>query len=1020
MRRLCLFLVSFLLLGFTSLHGQNVQITGTVTSSEKGEPLIGASVIAKGTSIGAATDANGYYTINVPQNTTILVFSSIGYKNQEVEISSRSIINVVLDPESQEIEEVMVVAYGISKKATFTGSASQLKSGDLTKVSAISVSDALAGLSSGVNVTGGSGQPGATPSIRIRGTGSINSSNEPLYVIDGVAQMQDNLSVSMSASLGALSSLNPSDIATVTVLKDAAAAALYGSRAANGVVLINTKKGAAGKTKFAFKSELGFSDFAVKTLELASPKEALAYKIEGYKNYLTEYEGFDPEDAFLTATEDITGYFSEYDPQRPVSDYDWDNALFRRGAIKNIELSTSGGNDKTLFFASLGYNFSEGVAKGSDFDRISGRLNLDHKVNRYLEFGLNTSLSRMDQNVIPTAGYYYANPLFATRNFLNQLTPIRDVNGNYSKIEGGTMPNLVEENGLNMMRNSVWKNISQGYVQVNIVDGLTLKSTNSFDFSQIYGRRYWSPLSSDGSAYNGYAQNTNKRRTKLTTSNILSYVKTFDKVHNFDALVGFEAEQLTDQAMSMEGKNFPNDNSTTLDVAAKPLTASYGEDGDRMQSILSRMNYNYNNKYYASVSYRTDASSRLGSNNRWGHFYSISGSWRISQEEFLQNAKFINDWKLRASYGVSGTLPTDWVGALGLYSYGKDYNGVPGSTFSQIENKDLRWEKNNNLSFATEMRAFGFLTAEIEYYIRKTDDLLLEVPVSRTTGFNSYWDNVGEMTNQGIELNLTTRNFNTNNFTWETLLNLSHNKNRIDRLDGQDNTDVFPFILREGKSFNSIYLRDWAGVNTANGHGQWYILENEKRVDKDGDGKFDVTENSAFAGKKIVGCGDPLLFGSISNNFSYRGFDLSLMFTFKIGGDSYIDPHVYIFDDGETLNNAVTKEQLKNYWKKPGDRAELPIVSYMNSQRTNNNSSRRLVDGSYLRLKTVSMGYSIPQKYISKAGISNARVYASASNLLTFSKIEGFDPETSARGVILENFDFPPLKTVTFGIQLNF
>ncbi len=1015
-----MFVVLFAMLGLQLAFAQTKQITGTVTSADDGLGIPGVSVIVKGTTIGATTDIDGKYTLsNVPQDADFIVFSFVGLKTVEMP-ANQYVINVVMQSDSKELDEVVVVAYGVSKKASFTGSASQIKSDELTKAPAISVSDAIAGLTSGVNVTGGSGQPGATPSIRIRGIGSINSSNEPLYVIDGVAQMQDNLSVSTSASLGALSSLNPSDIATVTVLKDAAAAALYGSRAANGVVLITTKKGSAGDTKFSFKSELGFSDFAVKTLELASPKEALAYKIEGYKNYLVEYEGFTAEDAMSTATADITGYFSEYDPSRPASDYDWDDALFRRGVTKNIELSASGGSEKTQFFASLGYNYSEGVANGSDFDRISGRLNLDHKANKYLDFGLNTSLSRMEQNVIPTAGYYYANPLFATRTFLNQLTPIKDENGNYTNVEGGKKPNLVKENGLNVMRNGVWKNISQGYVQVNILDGLTFKSTNSFDFTQIYGERYWSPLSKDGLAYNGYAHNTNKRRTKLTTSNILSYAKSFNKVHNLDALVGFEAEQLTDQLMSMEGKNFPNDNSQTLDVAAKPLSASYGEDGDRMQSVLSRVNYNYDNKYYASVSYRTDASSRLGANNRWGHFYSISGSWRISQEEFMQDVKYINDWKLRASYGVNGTLPSDWVGALGLYSYGQDYNGTPGSYYSQIENKDLRWEKNNNLSIATEIRAFGFLSAEIEYYNRKTDDLLLEVPVSRTTGFSSYWDNVGAMTNKGIEVTLTSRNIDKNSFTWETQLNLAHNTNKIDRLDGQDNTDTFPFILREGESFNSIYLRDWAGVNPANGHGQWYILENEKRVDKDGDGKFDVTENASLAAKRIVGCGDPLLFGSITNNFSYKGFDLSFMFTFKVGGDSYIDPHNMIFDDGETLNYAVTKEQLKNYWREPGDNAELPIVSFMNSQHTSYNSSRRLVDGSYLRLKKVTMGYSVPQKFVSKVGIANARVYASASNLFTLSKVEGFDPETSARGVILENFDFPPLKTVTFGIQLNF
>ncbi|MRT91408.1 TonB-dependent receptor [Ancylomarina sp. 16SWW S1-10-2] len=1012
-------IVVLCLIGLQGVLAQSREISGLVTSADDGLSIPGVSVIIKGTTIGTTTDFDGNYTISVDNEGQTLVFSFVGMKTIELPANSDS-INLVMESESIGMDEVMVVAYGTAKKSSFTGSATQIKSDELAKKPVISVGEAIAGMAAGVEVSSGSGQPGSAPSIRVRGIGSINSSNEPLYVIDGVAQTNDNLSLGTSSSLGALSAINPNDIANVTILKDAAAAALYGSRAANGVVLITTKRGKTGKTKFTVKSEMGISDFAVKTLELATPEEAFDYKVLGYKNYLVEYEGMDEAAAATLAKADIGDYFSQYDPTRPDSDYDWDDAMFRQGTTKNVEFSAAGGNEKTKFFASLSYLEADGVAKGSDFSRVAGRLNLDHKATDLIEFGFSSSLSRMKQNVIPTIGYYYVNPLYATRSYLNQLTPIKNTDGSFSDVEGGKKPNLVKENDLNINKNDVWTLTNQGYLQLNLIEGLTFKSTNSMTFTQVYGSKYWAPNSQDGESYNGYAYESNKRRLKLSSSNILNYSTTIDDVHNIDFLVGYEAEKLQDKLLEAEGKNFPNDVKTTLDVASKPLSASFNADGDRMQSILSRFNYNYDNKYYGSISYRTDASSRLGENNRWGSFYSVSGSWRISSESFMEDIDFINDLKLRSSYGVNGTLPTSWVGALGLYDFGANYNDVPGTSYSQIANPDLQWEKNKTFSIATEMRLFDFLNVELEYYHRKTSDLLLQVPVTRTSGFSYYWDNVGEMTNQGLELSVTSHNINNDNFSWNTTLNLAHNKNTIDKLEGGDNVETFPYILREGKSYSSIYLRDWAGVNPTNGHAQWYVLENEKRVDNDNDGESDVTEDSRYAGKKIVGDGNPDLSGSINNSFTYKNFDLSFLITFKIGGDAYIDPYSSVYDDGASLTKAVTKAQLKDYWTTPGESASLPKVVYGSPQNSQYNSSRRLEDASYMRLKSINLGYSLPSEISAIAGLSNIRFYASATNLLTLSKIDDFDPETDSRGTVLSSFDFPPLKTVTFGVQVNF
>jgi len=1022
MKKVLLALSLVVMVGLQALMAQTTNITGTVTDAGDGFPIPGVSVFVKGTTVGTVTQPNGTYSLAVPNDATTIVFSFVGMTTQEVAIEGRTSISVAMQSDAVDVDEVIVVAYGTAKKSSFTGSAAQIKSEELTNRPVVSVADAMAGLATGVEVTSGSGQPGSAAKIRIRGVGSINSSNEPLYVIDGVAQSNDNISLSTTSSLGALSSLNPNDIENVTVLKDAAAAALYGSRAANGVVLITTKRGKAGKTEFSLKSEMGFSDFAVKTLEKASPKEAFDYKVLGYKNLLVEYYGYSEADAQAEAVSEVSNDFSQYDPNRPDSDYDWDDALFRKGATKNVEFSARGGNEKTKFFASLSYLKTEGVAVGSDFDRVSGRLNLDHKANDLIEFGFGTSLSRMQQDVIPTNGYYYVNPMYATNAYLNQLTPIRNTDGSFADVEGGKKPNLVKEGDLTYSKNDVWTTSNQGYLKLNLMKGLSFRSTNSMDFTQIYGSKYWSPISNDGKTYDGYAYESNKRRLKLSTSNVLNYVTTVSNVHNIDVIVGYEAEKLEDKLMYMEGKNLPNNVKTSLDVAAEPLTTYWNCDGDRMQSVLSRFNYNYDNKYYASFSYRTDASSRLGENNRWGHFYSVSGSWRISSESFMDNVEFVDDWKLRASYGVNGTLPDSWTGALGLYEYGSDfnYNGVPGAGYSQIANPDLQWEKNKTFSIATEARLMSIFNVELEYYHRKTTDLLLKVPVSRTTGFDYYWDNVGEMTNKGVELSITSTNIQRADFSWITRLNLAHNKNTIDKLEGGDNVETFPYILREGESYNSIYVRDWAGVNPENGHGQWYLLEDEKRVDNDGDGKYDVTENTAVADKKIVGDGSPDLTGSLNNTITFKDFDFSFLFTFKLGGDAYIDPHASIFDDGASYTKAVTKAQLEDYWTPENPNASKPKVVLQNPQHTHYNSSRRLEDASYLRLKSINLGYRLPQQLISRVGLSTVRFYASATNLLTFSKIEHFDPETSTRGKVLDSFDFPPVKTFTFGVQVNF
>lgn len=995
---------STLALAFLSAQAiaQQKTVSGTVTD-EKGRPLVGVNIVLEGTNSGTSTDFDGIYHIEASPGQR-LQFSYIGYNSISKLIGESRILNVQLRPASKELEEI-VVAYGKTEKSSLAGSATAISVDAIEKSSALNLATALSGLSPGVTISGETGQPGSGASIRIRGSGSINTSSEPLFVVDGLLH-------------GTVPEL--SDIASVTILKDAAAAALYGSRAGNGVVLIRTKRGKAGKTVFNLKTETGWSDFAVKTLPLASPKQAFDYKVLSYKNYLMEYKGHtDEKQAQTDAVDYVKSQFPLYDPNRPDSDYNWIDALFKTGNAQTVEFSASGGTQKTQFYTSLAYREADGFAAGSDFKRISGRLKLNHKASDRIEFGLNNAVQFLKRHHVTAGDYYYVNPMYATRlGFLSQLIPIKEKDGSWTAISGKANP--VKELGLTKNQSRVWYNFNQGYIKLNVTKGLTLQSTNSLNITQSYGLSWMSPKSTYGRATKGALANSNKRALILQTSNILNYKSAFNKVHNIDFLMGYEAQAITNRKMEMKGTNIPA-GAQTLDLASKPKSVSSHRVKNKVQSILSRLKYNYNDKYYGAVSYRTDASSRVA--KKWGQFFSLSGTWKISAEKWMKGIPFVKDWLLRASLGANGNLPNEQGGVAyrGLYSYGHDYRGLPGIWYDAIYNKDLGWEKNITYSMATEAKLFDFLSLEFEYYQRITKDLLLQVPVSRLTGFTTQFRNAGEMSNKGFELGISTVNIDNGVFFWKSGLNLAHNENKIEKLSkgGDIHIQRYHFIRREGKPLNSYYLRDWAGVNPENGHAQWYVLEDEHRVDKDGDGKFDVTADDTKATKRIVGCGDPDLTGTFNNEFSYKGFDLSFLLYFKLGGDAYLNDYPFLFDDGKYFTKPVQKVKLKGYWQKPGDHAKRPKVVYGNPQHSNYNSSCYLVHASYARLKNITLGYSIPQSAASHLHLSVVRFYVSGTNLLTFTGIEGLDPETSASGV-LSGPSFPPMKAVNFGLQLKF
>lgn len=996
----------------TSLYAQQVTVRGTVTDAANNETIPGVSIVVKGTTQGAVTDINGRYEITTSAD-AVLVFSFVGMTTKEVPVDGRTVIDVTLQSELTALDEVIVVAYGSVRRESFTGSASVVQSEQIDRIPITSIEQALSGASAGVQVGTLSGQPGSFVQLRIRGIGSISSSNEPLYVIDGIPVTGASLTQNTSGSSSPLATLNPSDIESVSILKDAAAASLYGSRAANGVVLITTKSGREGATKFRVRSSTGFNDFAVPFYELATPEQTYELKHEGFVNYGLFYQNMDEEAALAYAENQMNLRFGEWDPNRDPADYDWQDALFRNGATQNHELSASGGTNRTTYFASFSFNQQDGYSIRNDFQRITGRLNLDHQANDYIAFGINTNLANSNQNVIPDRAFYYVNPVFATQYYLNPLFPIYNEDGSFNQnIVGGAYPNLVRDLPLNLQATNVFRSTNKVYGEIKPLQGLAIRATIGFDAILQNEDRYWSPISSDGETHGGYGHKRHLIYNTFTSSNIATYATTIADVHNVDVLAGFEIEDVYQESTSADGHEYPNSILRALSVSATPYGAANSWSERRMNSYLSRLNYNYDNTYYVSASYRRDGSSQLGVNNRWGDFYSVSGSVRLSQLAFLENARtWLSDWKVRGSYGTNGTLPGAWYGHLPLYGYGFDYNGLPGMAIVQQPNPDLRWEKSRSLNVGTDFTLFDRLTIDVEYYQRLTSDLLLNVPVSRISGFSSTLQNIGEMVNRGIEMSLSSTNIATTNFTWTTNLNLSRNVNEIVKLYAGEDIIQGGYILSEGHSYNTLYMREWAGVDPETGAGMWYTH------DEDGN-RTGTTMVRTEADPQLLYPADPSFTGGLFNSLTYRNFDLSFLFSFSAGGKIYATPHYFYNDNGMTWHSSVTKYEYENRWQKPGDETINPRYVFTNPQETNFLSTVRVFDGDYIRLKNINFAYTLPNDLTSQIGIESLRLFVSGYNLLTLSAVEFLDPEVDARGQYYS--ELPPMQSVTFGVEVNF
>lgn len=994
---------------------QRETVSGVITDAKTGETIVGASVVVNGSSQGVVTDVDGKFSLSVDALPVTVTVTYVGYQKKEVKITSKGAgHNIALTEDTQMMEEVIVTGYGTFKKSAYAGSAANVKADKMADVPTVSFQDMLQGNATGVQFTSTSGQPGASSSVNIRGMGSINAGNTPLYVIDGVPVISGNISSTDSDSgLDIMSTINTNDIQSITVIKDAAAASLYGSRAANGVIIITTKQGQKGKPKVSLKADWGFSDFAMEYRPVMSGQQRRDYIYNGlYAGQIRDGKT-DAE-----AKEYADEYIDDYAPVPWCGFINWDDVLFKKGSHQQYEASISGGSDKFKYYSSISYLKQNGITTRSGLERLTGRLNVDYNATDRLTLGANVLFSNVNQDVY-SEGFTYTSPFYSSRSAVTPSDPVYNEDGTWNRSFiriGDRNPALA--NTYDTQREYVTRTFNTVYGQYEFLKDLKFKTTFSYDYIITKGKDWADPRTSNGDDINGGMSKKFYERRKMVWSNQLTYAKTFADVHHLDGLVGYEIDDQYRDYLSGYATNFATPEKNDISNGKKTESVSGSNTRTRMVSYIGRVNYDYDNKYFLGGSYRVDGSSRLQRAHRWGNFWSVSGAWRIIEEGFMKPASnWLTDLKLRASYGVNGTLPSDYYGYMALSSLSSGYNEQPAIIISQLANDNLKWETNYNLNLGLDFALFNRVNVTLEYYLRNTKNLLMDSPVSMTTGFSSYLMNVGQLRNQGVELEINSTNIKSKDFEWKTTFNLSHNTNKVVKLDG-DQTEIVSGtqIHKIGHSFRTFYMIEFAGINPENGNPQFY----KNDLLEDGSYSKEITENAAEAKSIMLDKhAEPTVTGGLYNSLRFKWFDLSFLFNYQFGGWSY-DSWAQKTEHGGYDMEANIPTYYADSWKKAGDVTKYEQFYEKSSSVAMHKitNSRRLHSTDYLRLKTLTFGFTFPKQWIAPAGLSNARLYVSANNLWTWAAWDYYDPESVVSGSATQST--PPLKTVTFGLNVNF
>ncbi|MFD2514879.1 SusC/RagA family TonB-linked outer membrane protein [Pontibacter locisalis] len=1020
-KNLLLSFVLFMAL-ISSAWAQTQTVTGVVTSAETGQPLPGVTVLERGTTNGVSTGSKGEYLLNVRPNAA-LVFRFIGMTTQEVPVNGRSTINVALVADQELLDEVIVVGYGTQERRLVTGATSKVTSEELKNIPVVGVDQALQGRAAGVQISQNSGTPGGGVSVRIRGATSISASNQPLYVVDGVPLTTGDFSqIGFGGqNVNAISDLNPNDIESIDILKDASAAAIYGSRAANGVVIITTKRGSAKKTQINFNTYAGFQKLW---------KEPNFLNAEQYKEIMTEAyinDGFLAPGATFDDFVDFYYGGLDFEP----TNTNWIEEVTRTAPIQNYELSLNGGDAKTRYYLSGNYFDQEGIVIGSEYTRYSTRLNLDHQVSERMTIGTSIQLSRSENNRIVSDNTL--NGPFANALAASPVWPVFYEDGTYTR-PNYFYTNPVAEGRENDDETINLRGIGNVFAKYTVIPGLDFQVRAGYDALNINERRY-TPTNYPGSAataVGGSATNATTTVTKRLLEATTSYNKIFNDVHEVSAVLGASTEYNEVNQAFVTGEGFPGERFRYVGSAAIVNAGSNSVTEWALLSYFGRLNYNFKDKYLVGVNFRADGSSRFGENNRFGYFPSVSAGWRIIGEDFMSGIDALSELKLRASYGITGNQEIGNFGYLGLVT-GANYLDRPGIALTQLPNPDLRWEETKQLNIGTDI---GFLNGRInlalDYYIKQTDDLLFPRPVPTQNGFGSFQSNIGATENRGFEVALRTVNFDSqdNGFRWTSDLNLAFNENEVTELyEGQDIFYGFggnSLVLREGQPIGTFYGFISDGVFSTIDE---VPASRQAQGTQAGDINFrDINNDGIITDDDltIIGNAQPDFVGGFTNEFRYKGFDLNVFLQFSYGNEIAAPSHQYQKHLGNDFLDDNMLDDVLNRWRQPGDITDTPRATALDENNNNrSNSSRFVYDGSYLRFKNVILGYNLPSSVTERLNMRNLRVYVQAQNLFTFTDYPGFDPEVNFAGTSnttlgVDFYTFPQARTITFGVNVGF
>lgn len=979
---------------------QVAKLKGVILDAKTGEPIIGANVLVKGTTNGTITNFDGEYQLDAPVGSALVV-SFIGYKTIEVKATADT-QTIKLTEDTETLDEVIVVGYTSQRKESLTGSMQNLKSDKLKDVTTPSVENMLNGKAPGVYVAPGSGQPGSNGAVIIRGQTSINGTSAPLWVIDGVIVGNE------------VGQLNPADIESMTILKDAASTAIYGSEGANGVIVVTTKSARTEKMTINLSAKMGISSLSKGNMEMMNGQE--------FYDYYSSFQNVD----------DVK--FTRWTPELRNSNFDWWDLAKQNGFTQDYNITMQGGNEKLQSFLSLGYYDEEGAVKGYDYSRYSFRFKATYKPFQWLTIRPSLSGSRRDTE----DRQYSVNSMYS---MLPWDSPF--------DAEGNLVPNYysgwVNSKATNYLYDLQWDHTDNRFYEfsgsfdfdIKFTDWLTFSSSNNYRYSNEDQHGYTDPRSSGGESTQGRITEWRQDWTRRYTSQILRFNKAFGK-HSVNGLLAYEFNDYQMNYIDVYGTGFVP-GFEELSVTALPeRTQGYRTEWAK-QSYFTQWKYTYDNKYLAEVSLRRDGRSNFGDNSKYGNFFSVSAGWNINHENWF-NVDWVDNLKVRASYGSVGNVPTSLYPQYDLYNVsGISYDGVPGALINQIGNKDLTWEKTFTTGIGVDASLFqNRLHFTFDYYIKNTDNILYHVPVTGLTGVTRVWRNIGEMRNVGYELSIGGDIIRTKDLTWSLDINVGHNSNELKdlykQLDENGNYVVKPVLINDGTSIagtaqrileigqpvDTYYLKEWAGVNPENGAPMWYM--------DDGNGKKVTTSDYAKAGYYKCGSASPDLFGGFSTALNYKNFDLSAVFGYSLGGKTYSYFRQEFDSDGAYAGDRNQMKLQKGWsrWEKPGDIATHPVAKYNNQDKGQLASSRYLEDNDYLKLRSLTFGYNFK---LPEWGIQNLRVYFTGENLFTITDYSGVDPEVPAdlnpegnrsvmgtAGVSV----YPSVRKFMFGLNLTF